>query len=342
MEERTNQNPTKGEVDPSAELANIQFREELFKEYFKTSKEVNRQCANNNTSIKIELLQKGRINLLNKSILLSYFYDQNFVGNKDFMHIPSITQIMQNIIKYPILLAKKKNIFGNEEIIGITTIKNENNHLLTDNPFFPTENENVLSITGILTKSNIFDIYGERIKGIGKQLFKTAIRGAYEINKNEPVRLMCEIDCRNINSMKSLQKAVKELQEEHVNINANLVGYYEIIKNNQELTEAPTFIFEIYFNKNKNVKNKTTIFSYESYENSNTTNLFYYLSDTIKNKTFKKQIYINSSNEKLVKYYKIEAINLLKMDVKPGITALGNDRIPITANLEMNMQKEIL
>ena len=342
MEEKTNQNSTNGEVDSSAGLTNIQLKENIFKEYLKTSKYINLQCANNNTSIKIDLLQKGRINLLNKSILLSYFYDQNFVGNKDFMHIPSITQIMQNIIKYPILLAKKKNVFGNEEIIGITTIKNENNKLITDNPFFPTQNENVLSITGILTKSNIFDIYGERIKGIGKQLFKTSIKGAYEINKNNPIRLMCEIDCRNINSMKSLQTAIKELQKEYLNINANLVGYYEIIKNNQELAEAPTFIFEIYFNKNKNVKNKTTIFSYESYEKTNTTNLFYYLSDIIKNKTFKKQIYINQLNDNLVKYYKIEAINLLKMDVKPGITSFGNDRILITANLEMNMQNQSL
>ena len=340
MKEETNQNSTNGEVDSSTGSKEIQFRETLFKNYLKTSKEITMQCADSNTSIKIDLLQKGRINLLNKAILISYFYDQNFVGNKDFMHIPSITQIMQNIIKYPILLAKRKNVFGNEEIIGITTIKDEKNNSLSDNPFFPTQNENVLSITGILAKSNIYNMFGEKIKGIGKQLFKTAIRGAYEINKNSSIRLMCEIDCRNNNSMKSLQNAIKELQEENFNIKANLVGYYEIIKNNQELTEAPTFIFEIIFDKSITLKNKTIIFSYEKIQ---TTNLYNSLSQVIKNKTTEKQVYINSLNENIVKYHEIKPINILETVVEPGLTALGNDRIPVTSNFKyINMQKQSL
>ena len=34
---------------------------------------------------------------------LAYFYDVNFVGNKDFIHIPNISNIIDNTIHYPII-----------------------------------------------------------------------------------------------------------------------------------------------------------------------------------------------------------------------------------------------
>lgn len=99
---------------------------------------------------------------------LAYFYDENFLGNKDFIHIPAITQIANNMLKYPVILASRKELDGSNEILGATTIKMENNNSITKNPYFPTKNQNVLSITGVLSKPNVYQ--GDtKIRGIGKE-----------------------------------------------------------------------------------------------------------------------------------------------------------------------------
>lgn len=324
MEAESMGNTSKNENELPRTQKKSLFKKEVFKKYFKEL-----QKCNNNSNIEFELMQADQKNSIANIFSLAYFYDQNFTGNKDFMHIPSVFQIAQNLIKYPIILAKQRNIFGEKEIIGATTIKFEENNHFSDNPFFPTQNEKVLSITGILAKQNSYDIFGNRVKGIGTKLFKTALRGAYEINKKEKIRLICEIDCRNVNSMNSLRKATEELQKDGINISMNLVGYYKIIKNNGELTEAPTFLFEMDI-KNNN-KQKATIFSYE---NLVSTKLFSNLANVIKNNTKLKQEFINVFNENIVKYIEIEPINISNLLVKPGTTAIGNDRIPITPKLE--------
>jgi len=341
MEEKENQNQSNEEVGSTEgpKKAKI-IKEEIFVKYLKEAKKETIQYSNYDSNIKFELLQKRKINIFKNAFILSYFYDQNFTGNKDFMHIPSITQVIQNIVNYPIIIAKKRDEFGKEEIVGATTIKFENNKKYSNNPYFPTKNENVLSITGILSKQNIYGIYGNPIRGIGKHLFKTAIKGAYEIHKNNKIRLICEIDCRNNNSMNSLRNAIKELQEENFNISANLVGYYEILKHEHELTEAPTFLFEICFGENEASKCKT-IFSYNDVK---TSNLFYNILQVIKRKTDEERKYINKVNENIVKYHEIKPIDILNMNVIPGLTAIGNDRIPVTTKVVeyMDTQKQSL
>ena len=83
-----------------------------------------------------------------------------------------------------------------------------------------------------------------RVRGVGKELFKSAIKAAVEINKIEPVRLIFEVDCRNTNSLNAACKAMKDLQKEGLNINIFITGYYEIKNKDKSLTEAPTFILE--------------------------------------------------------------------------------------------------
>ena len=51
MKEETNQNSTNGEVDSSTGSKEIQFRETLFKDYLKISKEVTMQCTDSNTCL---------------------------------------------------------------------------------------------------------------------------------------------------------------------------------------------------------------------------------------------------------------------------------------------------
>lgn len=298
----------------------MSLEETVFKKYFKEMEELKE-----NSNIKFNLFQSlPEKDFFNGILKLTYFYDQNFIGNKDFMHVPDVSQIYQNVTRYPVILATQKNEFGENDIIGATTVKIENNLKKSDNPFFPTSNENVMFITGVLAKQNIFDVYGNKIKGIGKQLYKSAIKGAYELNKESKVRLACEIDCRNKNSFDALCKTVKSLQEDGLNVGLNLVGYYEIMNKNIELKEAPTFLFEIDF-QNKGDESSEKVFSYVDFD---TDDLFKKLSRVIKRKTYEKRSYLNMYEHDFVIYHEIKPVNALNMIIEPGSTAIGNERTP--------------
>lgn len=262
---------------------------------------------------------------------LTYFYDQNFIGNKDFIHIPNINKITQNIRKYPTILITRKNQYDIEEILGATTIRTEENDYITDNPFFPTKNEIVLSITGVLSKKNILDQNGKKITGIGKELFKSSIKGAYNLNNIRKVRLICEIDCRNIISLNSITKAVKELKEENVNVQTFITGYYEIYDKSQNLTEAPTFVLEIDLNENKKLSNTLAEFSYIHCDR---TNLFSNLADVLKRNTKQRNIYFNNYKKNIIKYQDIEPINISNIKLEIGTSIDGNDRVPRFGTLE--------
>lgn len=277
-----------------------------------------------------KMLEKS--NIIDMVFNLAYFYDTNFTGNKDFMHTPTIDKIIQSFTRYPILLATQKNQYGAEEILGATIIKFENNVSILDNPYFPTKNENVLSITGVLTKQSAFDLKGNKIKGIGKELYKSAIKGAYELNKNKTIRLICEIDCRNVNSLNSISNAVRELQQENIPIQLYISGYYEIYDKNKNLTEAPTFILEIDLNGERNIKNTLTKFSYLQCDSES---LFQDLVEVIKGNTEEERKYFNIHDKHIVIFHSIKSINALNVELEVGRTAEGNDRIPLSKPVEM-------
>jgi hypothetical protein len=279
-------------------------------------------------------------NMPNKSKLidtifeLGYFYDKNFVGNKEFMHIPSIKKIADNVSHYPVILATEKNGFS-EEIIGATTIKLENNSSILDNPYFPTKNENVLTITGVLAKQNITDTFGNRLRGVGKELFKSSIKGAYKLNKEEKVRIICEIDCRNINSLNAICKAVLDLKQE-LDINLFLTGYYEIINKEGNLIEAPTFMFEVDLNGDKELDNSQKLFSYE---NCSYLDLYTDLINVIQENTDEIKEQSSKVDENIVCYHEIKPINALNITLDVADTANGNERVP---TLEKAMQVELV
>lgn len=270
--------------------------------------------------------------VIDKIFNLAYFYDTNFTGNRDFMHIPTINQIAQNFTHFPIMLATQKNEYGVEEILGVTTIKMENNASIVDNPYFPTKNENILSITGVLTKYDAKDRNGNKIRGIGKELYKSAIKAAYELNKEKTIRLICEIDCRNIYSLKSISNAVKELQSEDIPVRICIPGYYEIYNNGKTLKEAPTFILEVDLNGDKNISQIETKFSYLKCES---TNLFSDLVQEIQERTKERRKYVTMRKKDFVIYHSIKPIDALKVELEIGNTADGNNRVPISKPLEI-------
>lgn len=304
-------------------------KQKIFKYYIKEMEEkTERVNSQNSLDTNFHLFQTIRNKDLVRDTIfnLTYFYDNNFTGNKDFMHIPNISNVLNNILHYPIMLVTKKDEYGKDEILGTTTVKIENNKSITDNPYFPTKGEDVLSITGVLTKMNAVDKNGNKIRGLGRELFKSAIKGAYDINKEKKVRLICEVDCRNTNSLYSVCKAVKELQEENVNVQMFLAGYYEIKNKEKNLLEAPTFVLEIDLNGDKKVNNDYLNFDYQNCES---TNLFSNLSNVICKNTNENKKFVNTVGDKKVTYHSIEPINALNIKLDVGTTADGNNREPV-------------
>lgn len=266
----------------------------------------------------------NRADIINQVIDLSYFYDQNFTGNKDFMHIPNFNQIANNLVNYPILLASQSEEDGSRDIVGVTTLKYEYNEDLRQNPYFPTRDENVLMITGVLTKFNAQDKNGNRIRGIGKELYKSSIKGAFELNKKKLVRLVCEIDCRNTNSLNSITKAVQELREEGYPVTSYVTGYYEIYGADKRLKEAPTFMVEFDLNGTKNLKDKVEF----SYVNCKKSRLFTDLVNEIKEETNECRKYYNQVDDNNVIYHSIKPIDTQNIEIDVGDTVSGNDRVP--------------
>ena len=218
-----------------------------------------------------------------------------------------------------------------EEILGVCTVKLESSTNISSNPFFPTKNENVLIISNILTKIDAVDRNNNKIRGIGKELFKAAIKAAYELNKTNKLRLICEVDCRNMQSYNAVSKAVTTLKAEGLKLDLAVDGYYEIIDNTGELTEAPTFILEIGLNSNRIISDERHEFNYLDCK---ATELFSDLNSVIESNTKELSEFVNIKDEKVVIYHELEAFNALNVEFNIGNTAEGNERVPQIQNLQ--------
>lgn len=311
-------------------------KQNIFKTYIKEMEEKTEEFIKKNPELldtKFYLFQTIQNKDLVRDMIfnLAYFYDVNYTGNKDFIHIPNIRNILDNISKYPIMLATQKDEYGAEDILGVTTVKIENNESISNNPYFPTCGETILTITGVLTKMNAVNKNNNRIRGIGKELVKSSIRAAYNVNKESKIRLICEVDCRNLHSFNAVVNAIKELQAENINVNVAISGYYEILNSYGDLQEAPTFVLEMYFDDNKAIENKNIEFNYL---NCKSTELFSELNNVIEENTKELKEFVNKKDDKTVIYHSLEPINALNVSINAGNTANGNERVPSIKELE--------
>lgn len=299
----------------------------IFNYYDKEMESGKKELEKDYKNLKLYLFQKITKKEKIKEMLLNiaYFYDQNYIGNKDFIHIPDIKKVIENAKAYPMIVISKDDENQKEEILGITTIKYNSINDNSINSYYPIKGKNVLSITGVLSKYYPEKEKYNRIRGIGRKLYKEAIKGYYNIQKKEKVTMICEIDCRNINSLKSISKAVKDLKEEGINTNLNVTGYYEIYNEKQQLLEAPTFILEIDFNKNQFENDKKIKISYENCNN----NMYSQISNIIKKNMIDLNKHININGKNKIVYHEIKKINALNLELKIGNSAAGNERKPI-------------
>ena len=188
------------------------------------------------------------------------FYNKNYIENKDFIHIPDYNKVIENINYYPIIIAYNKK---NMEILGISTLEYHENKNKNINSYFPQKETKYFSITGILTNINNRNW---NLKGIGIRIYEIELYAVFLYQKNKRnIKLICEIDCRNICSIKALVKANENLHNDFefnkkLEFKICIIGYYLLINKVGKILESPTFVIEINLDLNfKNISQKKCI-----------------------------------------------------------------------------------
>lgn len=266
--------------------------------------------------------------------MVADFYNKNWQGNRDFMHIPDFEQTLANTRAYPIIIARKK---GTDEILGISTIKYDENSEEFIDPYFPEGDAKYFSITGILTKRN------NTYKGIGKKIYEIALRGAYNYEKHYPgTRIMCVIDCRNRQSLRALSSAVKNIRDDgflgnNLYLPANVFGYYELRdKEEGKLLEAPTLVMEVGLSpKEKNGEEEDFGLRNIIFNRKEGQSLFDTLLETLKDNLYEYKInepqVLEDTDAGMVYFYSLEDREMCKLEgisIESNGTEKGNDRVP--------------
>ncbi len=292
--------------------------------------EVNKESEN--SKVVYEVLQFSDLARKWDSVYnITEFYNYNWLGNIDFMHIPDFNQTLKNCKNYPIIIAKEK---GTDELLGISTIKYDENDENNIDPYFPEENAKYFSVTGILTKRN------NPYRGIGKKIYEIALRGAHNYEKQYPgTKMMCVIDCRNKQSLRALASAVDNIrQNEYVGENKELpvhiLGYYELRdKEENKILEAPTLVVEVDL-KEKNIQeiDRNNILKYDNNGNSSE-ELFQNLIDKLKEQLgtygINKPVIEEDTDCGIVYFYFLqekEKCKIQSIQIEPNGTEKGNDR----------------
>lgn len=240
---------------------------------------------------------------------IASFYDENWQGNADYIHIPTKEQVYENYLHYPILIAYQ--IQNNMvDILGVTTIKNHMNVKGNINPYYPIEKENFFEVTGIMAKKH------NQIKGIGKKLYKIAFDSAIDYQQFIPnLKLLFVADCRNYLSVGAAR-------------NATLIGYYTVKHYDGSLVEAPTFICSFDLNR-KNVNPQAITFDYHICEHQ-FDSLLYNIELNLKLLGIKQPIRNIDPDAGLVEFFELEKkiVSIENMTILPNGTDLGNNRTP--------------
>lgn len=260
---------------------------------------------------------------------IANFYNHNWLGNVDFMHIPDFEQTLRNCQNYPIIIAREK---GTDTILGISTIKYDENSEQNIDPYFPEPDTKYFSVTGILVKKN------NPYKGIGKKIYEIAIRGAYNYEKSYPgTKMTCVIDCRNKQSLRALASAINNIETnnyigEGKELPAHILGYYELRgKENDDLLEAPTLVMEIDLRgKSKSKDESTDVLEYTRNDGEELFNsLLAILKDNFSKYGINEPIIEEDTDCGMVYFYSLqekERCKIENVEIKPHDTAEGNDR----------------
>lgn len=270
--------------------------------------------------------------VLNMAYSISKFYNENYFGNEDYMHIPDFKQTVENIIKYPIIVAREN---GSDDILGVSILKYFDSNDVID-PYFPVRNSRYFSVTGILTNIHNRE---KGYYGIGKKIYEIILNAVckYKELSDNDIRLMCVIDCRNNNSIDALRIATENLNKKYNSkkMETSIVGYYEVESlYSGLLVEAPTFVIEMKMDNFVNNKCQNIELKYDS--NASSKEESYFKMKDLINKlfVFNNDVSIRNVDEEcgLVIYHSLLSNNYVLENIKIDAngTELGNDRKPIS------------
>lgn len=261
------------------------------------------------------------------------FYNRNWLGNVDFIHIPDFRQTLQNCQNYPILIARERET---RRLLGISTIKYDENTDEKVDPYFPEAGARFFSITGILVRKD------NPYRGIGKKIYEIAMRGAYTYENFYPgTKMTSVIDCRNQHSLRAIASAAERIKRgqkigEGLELPVNILGYYELRdKENSQLLEAPTLVVEVDLAGKEIVDNgeEENCLSYTREGEGNM--LYTSILDTLKDKFRKygmnKPIIQEDVGCGMVSFTALREqsrCNVQSIQIQANDTELGNDRQP--------------
>lgn len=304
---------------------------------------------NSNSNVEYEVLQNSFVNecKITDAYFVAKFYNENFCGNADFMHIPNFKQTIDNILNYPIILAREKE---SKKILGISILKYfESNN--TIDPYFPIDNAKYFSVTGILTNIENKNL---GFYGIGKKIYEISLKGVLDYKKiDNDIRLMCVIDCRNNHSINALKLATNNLNSKFdiPQINSEYVGYYTVEdQNNKNLLEAPTFVIEMKMDNlsEENFDHNKILIKYDN-DSKSKEELYSKIQNTINQNLINDNKIIPTVNIDpecgLVSYYPLlnKCYSLNNIIIDTNNTELGNNRNPIPKDeFIFNLKNDLL
>lgn len=270
------------------------------------------------------------------------FYNLNWKGNADFMHIPNYEQVMDNISKYPIIIARERD---SEDLLAISTIKYDENSPEHFDPYFPFPDAKYFSVTGILTRPHT------PYSGMGKKIYEIALKSAFQYNKQYPgTRLMFVVDARNHPSLNACSSAVKNINaEEYVGkgqgLPANIIGFYELYskKYNEKnhLAEAPTVVCEVGLTPTDKSLLPEKGVALRFYTESNLPllrSIQHKATTKFRNFGIEDPIVNTDSDTGTVYFYKLgKPCGIVHSRIVAGKTTKGNDRKPYTEDISSSI-----
>lgn len=311
---------------------------------------INQKTKHNNPNSKLvyEVLQLSDLAKSNQKDprkvikTIADFYNLNWKGNADFMHIPNYEQIMDNISKYPIIIAREED---SEEILAISTIKYDENSPEHLDPYFPFPDAKYFSVTGILTRPHT------PYRGMGKKIYEIALKGAFQYNKKYPgTRLMFVVDARNHPSLNACSTAVKNInKEEYVGegqgLPANIIGFYELYgkkyNGKNHLAEAPTVVCEVGLtptDKSLLPSKGTTLRFYRQSKTPLLRSIQQKATTKFRNFGIEDPIVNTDSGTGTVYFYQLDKpCGIIHSRIVAGNTTKGNDRKPYTEDTSSSL-----
>lgn len=188
-------------------------RREIFEHVQRACDEVTKgyheQTGNRRIKFRVlQLVNKENSKLENDTDIVrksATLYDE-YEGNEEYIHIPSMEQMLENLQKH-IVIGIEDTETG--ELEGVTTIKYYENNGDNVNPYYPRKDTKYFEVTGVIVKQR----ENMANKGLGTSMYEACFLGLHQYAKVHPdagYKMDVVIDCTNIKKSICYTKCCKQ------------------------------------------------------------------------------------------------------------------------------------